>query len=249
MMKKVLVYLVLAFLSVPLTAPASERAGDVVAVRGDAFVERQNLSIKAEKRFELLVEDIVRTEEQARIKMLFRDDSILTLGPKSRLIIKQYLYSPQEKRAESIYELVDGRLRSVVGNAVYKVTTPTAFSAARGTTYLIWYDVLKEVTGIAVFDGEVEAGNIDPSIKETVVVRKGEVVYIFKNMPPSMPSPIDNKIKDIEVETIVEDMPDLRFPVWRPLIPPHPEWAEAVKPPIEQRPEINTKIYIYLNFP
>lgn len=251
MKKKFLLSLLIILLTSSSSAYSSERAGNVVYVQGDAFVERQHISIKAEKRFELLEEDNVRTEERSRIKMLFRDDSVLTLGPRSRLIIKEYLYSPETKRAESIYELIDGKLRAVVGNAGFKVTTPTAFSAARGTIYLIWYDSLKEFTGIAVLDGEVEAGNIDPTIKGSVIIRKGEVAYIYKNMPPSLPVPFgkDTDEDRISAETILEEIPDIKLPGQKIITFRYPEWMQSFKPPVDERPMISTKINIHLNFP
>ncbi len=253
MIKRILLISTIMILFIPRIVPAYERAGNVVSVMGNAFVERQTLEIKAEKRFELLEEDNVRTEHDSRIKMLFRDDSILTLGPKSRLIIKQYLYSPESKRAESIYELIDGKLRAVVGNATFRITTPTAFSAARGTMYIVWYDAVKEMTGIAVLEGEVEAGNINPEIKGSVVVHRGEVVYIFKNMPPSLPVPFEKGDKSeagsASIDTLMDDIPDIRLPGKKILTFKYPEWLHGAKPQIDQRPEVSTKIYMHLNFP
>ncbi|GBD99258.1 fecR protein [bacterium BMS3Abin07] len=166
---------------------ADMRAGNVVSVRGTALVEREMKEIPARIRLDLVEKDSVVTEKRSRIKMLFRDDSILTLGPDSKLIVKQYLYSPEEKRADSIYELLDGRLRAVVGNAALKVVTPTAYAAARGTIFIIWYDPVKNVTGIAVIEGEVEVHSLVPEDKNFQILTDGQMTLVYTGESPYVP--------------------------------------------------------------
>jgi len=179
--------LLAAVLLVGGNASASERAGDVVALRGEVLVEREPEVLPAAVQFVLLEDDSVVTREQARVKMLFRDDSILTLGPLSRLVVKQYLYSPEQKRADSIYELLDGKLRAVVGNARLKVVTPTAYAAARGTIFIVWYDPERQMTGVAVLEGEVEVGNIRPDTGEGRLIRAGQMTFVYTGEPPIDP--------------------------------------------------------------
>jgi hypothetical protein len=173
----------------PGAAFPADSAGKVVYLRGKARIERKKSNLPAKLRSVLLESDNIVTRRHARVKMLFRDDSVLTLGQNSRLIIKQYLYNPESKRAESIYELADGKLRAVVGNAGFRVTTPTAFAAARGTVYITWYDSTTNTTGVAVIEGSVSVGNTDPSVPGVRVLTAGQMTLVPPNQPPQPPAP------------------------------------------------------------
>ena len=175
------------------TAVAVEKAGDVVSVRGKAVIDRKAGKVDAKVSAALEESDSIVTRDRSRVKMLFRDDSILTLGANSKLVIKKYLYSPESKRAESIYELADGRLRSVVGGAGFKVTTPTAFAAARGTVFTVAYNMETGTTEITVVEGSVEVRNINAEVAGSQVVAAGQSTTVTGNKPPTPPKAADPK--------------------------------------------------------
>jgi len=174
-------------------AAAVDKAGDVVSVRGKAVIERKTGKVDARVAAALMESDNIMTRDKSRVKMLFRDDSILTLGANSKLIIRKYLYSPESKRAESIYELADGRLRSVVGSPGFKVTTPTAFAAARGTIFTVAYNMETGTTEITVLEGSAEVRNINNEVAGTQVVAAGQSTTVTGNKPPTPPKPANLK--------------------------------------------------------
>jgi hypothetical protein len=161
---------------------AVEKAGDVVALRGKAVIERKAGKVDARVAAALMESDNIVTRDKSRIKMLFRDDSI-----------KKYLSSPDPKRAESIYELADGRLRSVVGSSGFRVTTPTAFAAARGTIFTVTYNMETGTTEITVLEGSVEVRNINADVAGSRVVRAGQSTTVSGDKPPTPPKPADLK--------------------------------------------------------
>lgn len=186
-----LFFVVVALVAAPFTSAAADKAGDIVALRGKAVIERQTNKISAAPKTSLLESDQVITLEKSRMKMLFRDDSVLTLGANSMLIIRKYLQGPENKRRESIYELVDGKLRAVVGSEGFKVTTPTAFAAARGTLFITWYDKIKDSTGVAVIEGSVLVQSSDDAIKGSRTLTAGQMVMVPAHQPPGTPVPIN----------------------------------------------------------
>lgn len=224
-MRTIISYLIgiIFLLAIPVTvfAADTDKAGDVVSLRGEAVVERASKKISAEKKFVLLEMDQVSTKEQSRVKMLFRDDSILNLGPMSRLAVSQYLYSPADKRAESVYELLDGKLRAVVGNANFSIKTPTAFAAARGTIFIIWYDAATDTTGLAVLEGSVVIKNIDGSVAGEQTLSAGQMTRVTGKNPPILPVPfqvisstgpaLGADIGPIFYEVIIEGVPEIVF--------------------------------------
>lgn len=248
----------LMMLTLPFAAQATDKAGDVVYLRGSAVVERQEKKIKAVLKAPLEETDNVRTRELSRLKILFRNDSILTLGSNTKLSIKQYLFNPQSKRAESIYELADGKLKSVVGGGSFKVTTPTAFAAARGTVFFIWYDSASNTTWLAVTEGGAEFGNSNPNVPGKLIVTAGHMSSISGNDPPKPPMPFtqpggtDPGLAAILAELDELGLPGLLLPEipalqlvfnLREKAPPAP-----LAPPINQLPSV-TAIIIKLVFP
>ncbi|MBI5042982.1 MAG: FecR domain-containing protein, partial [Nitrospirae bacterium] len=152
-------------ISLSTAAFAEENIGKILALKGKAVVERDKKKITAKKNQGLLLKDTVSTMKASRLKMRFVDDSILTLGESSRVAIKEYIYS-KDKGGKSIFNLLDGKMRSIVGKARFEIHTPTAVAAARGTI------ILSEVGRLAgklfatfiCLEGEVEVMSADPSI-------------------------------------------------------------------------------------
>lgn len=112
--------------------------GKVAAVRGKATIERGGSTIPASVNTTIQASDIVKTSADCRVKLVFIDDSVLTVGENSRLLVKEFLYS-KEKGGKSIFNLLDGKMHSVVGKTKFEVQTPTAVAAARGT--VIYFEV------------------------------------------------------------------------------------------------------------
>ncbi|MBE0605156.1 MAG: FecR domain-containing protein [Deltaproteobacteria bacterium] len=160
MRKKVAAVAVGSFLSGMVCSGVSLAAGEavstMVAVKGNTFIERDREERPAKVRDDVLLIDTVATREAAKAKMLFIDDSVLTLGEKTRVVVKEYVYS-KEKGGKSIFNLLDGKMKAVVGKAKFEVHTPTAVAAARGTVFLIETGIRNGVPFTDVFsiEGEV----------------------------------------------------------------------------------------------
>ncbi|HDK82136.1 MAG TPA: hypothetical protein ENH31_06140, partial [Nitrospirae bacterium] len=119
---------------------AGTEAGQVLSVKKDVYVVRDNMKKDAKPKMKLMLKDAVETGKRSRTKLFFSDDSILSLGEKSRVEVEEYLYSPEKKRSKSIYRLLDGSLKVVVGRSDLEIHTPTAVAAARGTVIYIGVD-------------------------------------------------------------------------------------------------------------
>lgn len=89
--------------------------------------------------------DVIETQAGARAKALFEDDSLLTIGEKSRVEISEHVYDPANNQRSTVLRLVQGKMRALVGKAFgqgsrFEVHTPTAVAAARGTYFVVWID-------------------------------------------------------------------------------------------------------------
>jgi len=128
----------------------------MVAIKGKTIIERNRAEHLAKVKDDVLLIDTVATRESAKAKMLFIDDSVLTLGEKTKVVVKEYVYS-KEHGGKSIFNLLDGKMKAVVGKAKFEVHTPTAVAAARGTVILIETGIRNGVPFTDVFsiEGEV----------------------------------------------------------------------------------------------
>ncbi len=249
------VLLAIVFTAVSYSYAAS-KAGQVLTVRKDVYVVRADEKEKAAPQMEILANDAVETGSGSRTKLFFIDDSILSLGEMSRVEVQEYMYSPEKKRSKSIYRLMDGALKVVVGRSDLEIHTPTAVAAARGTKFMVLLERVADtlVTKIMVLEGEVLVKSIVEGIKGAVLVPANKMTEIPENKPPE-------DIKPVEISTISQgsgsvavigdiespdtDLPELAVEPQVVVVPDIP----AI-PPIESQPTENmTTVTIDLNFP
>ncbi|MBF0273823.1 MAG: FecR domain-containing protein [Nitrospinae bacterium] len=151
--------------------------------------------------------DEFRTEKRSRLKILFNDDSLMALGPNSRLKIQSYLYKPKEKLRQGVVEVAHGLSMYIVNKSQknkqssFKILSPTANMAARGTQGYV--SSSPEKTFLANQAGIVEASNINPSIQGSRLVGEMMKTIIPKDAPPSTPTPLQEyELKEIRKAVI-----------------------------------------------
>ncbi len=176
-------YILVSLMMIATTgvASAKEEVGSVVAVRGKTLIDREAKATEAKVKDNILFNDTVSTLEASKAKMLFIDDSVLTLGEKSKVVVKEFIYS-KEKGGKSIFNLIDGKMRTVVGKTGFEVHTPTAVAAARGTVILFETGVIdgRKFTTIICLEGEVNITSIDPSVRGSITLTAGMMITIFE---------------------------------------------------------------------
>ncbi len=175
---------------------ADSPVGQVAAMKNAVHVIRNDNKTPAKPLMPLTMKDVITTGINSRAKLTFSDRSMLNLGELSVLEVKEYHYNALRKRSKSIYELVKGTLKTVVGRSDLKIHTPTAICAARGTEFIIWIekDGGTTLTGIIMIEGETTIRNINNHIKEAVTVRAGEMTRVYADRPPEKVVPADIKI-------------------------------------------------------
>jgi hypothetical protein len=184
---------------------AQDEVGKVVAVRGKAVIDREKKTIEAEVNDSIFLNDTVSTMQASRAKMLFIDDSVLTLGEKSKLVIKEFVYS-KDKGGRSIFNLIDGKMRSIVGKTEFEIHTPTAVAAARGTIILTETGEIdgKIFVTFICLEGGFLLSSSDPSIPGTLEVGAGMMVTMILGEPfppdivPATPDKINSLLSDTD---------------------------------------------------
>lgn len=124
------------------SALAAESVGRVTDVLGQASVVRaQNGERVSLKTFIPIFQgDQLETGGNGRVKLLFTDDSVLSLSPNTVLKVTEMVFNPKKEERRGFFSLVRGRLRAAVAKyadtikSKYEISTPTAVAGIRGTT-------------------------------------------------------------------------------------------------------------------
>lgn len=158
MRKTCLIFLALAAaLLLPYSATAADAVGRIISVEGTPKIERNGGLIDIKRDDPVQVGDTIRTGN-GRAKILFQDNSIMTLGQQTDLKITEFLFQAQPAQRSSMFDLLGGKVKTLVGKLLssapnFQVRTPTAVAGVRGTYFQVDFEGDTEVT---VFDGEVD---------------------------------------------------------------------------------------------
>jgi len=180
-----LLWTILAMLMLcPGPGQAADEAGSVIALRGRAAIERNGKILDARVRDSVLLHDAVSTYASSRVKLLFTDDSVLTLGEKSHVSLMEFLQG-KDKGNKAIFNMIDGKMRAVVGKSGFEVRTPTTVAAARGTVILFETGMMngRRFTTVLAYEGEVGLQSIDPKIPGSVLLTPGMMVTMIEGEP------------------------------------------------------------------
>jgi hypothetical protein len=147
----------------PSWGQEEQRIGTVLAVEGTAEVRAANATTWEPLQFRAAVfpNDTVRTAADSKVKILLRDDSMMTLAERSEMQLTEFLLTPQQRR--TIVSLTLGKLRVVTtrifgAGSATEVRTANTVAGVRGTTFVVMF-IPPEETEVAVLDGVVTVRN------------------------------------------------------------------------------------------
>lgn len=128
---------------VPGTASEGDHVASVRKVKGTVFVERGGKSFAAAPGVKILLNDILRTEGASSLGLVFQDDSRLSVGPSSAVVVEDFLFSPGEKKFSLVTRVLKGTVSYISGligrlspDSV-RFETPRATLGIRGTHLLV----------------------------------------------------------------------------------------------------------------
>ncbi|MEE8557954.1 MAG: FecR family protein [Myxococcota bacterium] len=137
--------------------------------------------------------DLVRTGDASAIKILLADDTILSIGESSELVVDSLLVGAAATRDPSVLRLLKGRARVLVGEAFggptrLEMHTPTAVIGVKGTefeTYIVEDPFTGLWTLVCDVDGTIFVKHIDPDLQRKIVEpNDGLCTRVFGDRPP-----------------------------------------------------------------
>jgi len=155
----------------------------MVAHPGDTKLLRVNIPD------EIVPHDSIHTEAKARSKILFQDDTLLTIGEKSKVEIGEHIYDSSTDTRSVTLTLKEGKVRALVSRIFgrkgpkFIVRTPTALAASQGTYFAVWTD--GSMSGVANIG---TTGHVSfTSGGRTVVLNPGQFTVAAAYVAPAMP--------------------------------------------------------------
>ena len=158
-------------------------------IRGDVSLTRANAAITPKVEEAVQTKDVVATGDKSRAKLLLTDDTLLSVGQKSRLEVTEYLLDKNKRT--SIVSLKAGALHTKVEKFIepgskFEVHTPTAVAGARGTE---WLTVVSENPGTTFYALQNAITVFNPAMPTQVVtVAAGQFTTVMAGLAPTLPA-------------------------------------------------------------
>jgi len=118
-------------------------AGSIKTVRGTATIVRGSQPIAVALGTRVYRNDTLKTGADGSLAMVFRDDTLLSIGPDSELVVNEFLYSPAEGKLSLVTRMLKGTAAFVSGiigklaPASVRFETPVATIGLRGTRFAV----------------------------------------------------------------------------------------------------------------
>ncbi|HEV8646118.1 MAG TPA: FecR domain-containing protein [Burkholderiales bacterium] len=138
-------FLLLLCAVVALPALAAE-AGRVKVSKGEVQIERDGKRLPAPVGATIQAHDTVKTGPDGSVGITFLDNSLLSAGPNSELVIERFVFDSTTHKGEFDTALKKGTLAVVSGKIVkqspeaMRVKTPAAIMGVRGTEFVVKVD-------------------------------------------------------------------------------------------------------------
>ena len=140
--QNVAVFLLTSLVFFSSALQAADGTATLVASRGEVMAMTGDVERTLTQGDPVYVEDQVTTGDKSFAILQFIDGAKVTVRPKSKIIIEEYVFNGGDEDAATL-NLVEGGLRIITGAMAktqpesYKVKTPTALMGVRGTEFAI----------------------------------------------------------------------------------------------------------------
>jgi hypothetical protein len=130
--------------------------------------------------------ELIETEEESATKLIFLDETTLTLGPQSSVVLDRFVFDPDPSKASLVMTATKGIFRFASGKLpknAYRLHTPAATIGIRGTVLELAIEPPdrpggQTVVRIALEEGQATVGDCRG---EELVLEAGESIELMWN--------------------------------------------------------------------
>lgn len=129
----------------------AEPAGQIKRMDGEVTIVRNQQRIAARPGFEIEARDRLITGKNGSAGFTTTDNSLVSLGPNSQLVIDQYAFNQQSQDGNIAFRFLKGSFAVVSGLLAKlqpeksKFSTPNATIGIRGTEFVVKIDLPAEL--------------------------------------------------------------------------------------------------------
>ena len=123
----------------PARGQVPPSAGRIKIVSGSAFVVRQGAQLPAQAGQVVFEADSLRTGADGRVGVTLNDETRVSLGPNSEMLLSRFMYSPADgtfaltlRFVRGVAAYVSGRIAKLSPDAI-RLETPASIVGVRGT--------------------------------------------------------------------------------------------------------------------
>lgn len=187
----------------PQKASVGQTAAVVRVVEGKYESDLRKLAV-ADPVFQ---NELISTRADSASKIRFTDDTILTVGPDSKVTLDAFVFDPDAKNSKMVVNAAVGVARFVtgrMGSPAYQIKTPTATIGVRGTIITVSVEENGDTSvivedGTAIVSGETGDPVDVPEGMGTNVPDGGEA------SDPAPPDPdVESGVADMDVTLLLE---------------------------------------------
>jgi len=142
-MKPYLSVLFILFILPSVVLAKEQPVGSIKNLENDVIVLRGEQKLTAVIGMAVLQGDVIETSTSGTVGILFRDDSLISLGPDSKLDMKEFVFEPKEEKFAVLMKMLKGTFVYISGAIgrlspdSVKLETPSSTIGTRGTKVLI----------------------------------------------------------------------------------------------------------------
>jgi hypothetical protein len=177
----------------------------VVVNRVKGTIENRTIDINPNNR--VFQQEIIETGSNSTTQFLFLDETILTIGPESKVILDEMVFDPNVTTGKVVMNAVKGLFTFVSGSLPsesYEINTPTVSIAVRGTKFDLFVS-RKGASTVILRRGAIDVKNRVGGVTRRIS-KKGLATTVSTRRsdptPPAPPSP--------ELERLFKSLSDPR---------------------------------------
>jgi hypothetical protein len=128
----------------PFIVNASDTpVGNVKTLKGKASIIRNRTTLDTKTGSDLFQNDSLKTGADGSISVVFKDDTLISVGPNSELAIKEFHFSPADGKLSFVARLLKGTsayISGIIGKLSpqsVRFETPVANIGIRGTKFAV----------------------------------------------------------------------------------------------------------------
>jgi hypothetical protein len=189
-------FLFLLSASGPSWGVNGESIGSISAIEGEVYLSHRGDKAAFQAMFgdPIYLYDHIQTERKSRVQILFEDESLLNLAENTYIQITEHIYSPEENRRSSVFRIMMGKVRAIVGRyfpgagSRYRVSTPTAIIGVRGTHFIVDATLTDETTVVCIdTERDLAVKNIQEEVVGEVILTSGFMTKVLEGQAPTSP--------------------------------------------------------------